>query len=115
MDESTYARELAPLAGYYPAVKLGPPWWFNDHLNGFKRFFEQAVDGCGLYNTAGFNDDTRALLSIPVRHYLWRAASANWLAGLVVRHIVDEENAMVMMAALACGLAASAYNLENYL
>jgi glucuronate isomerase len=115
MDESTYARELAPLASYYPAVKLGPPWWFNDNLNGIQRFFEQAIDSGGLYNTAGFNDDTRALLSIPARHDLWRRASANWLAGLLVRRIIDENTAYEMIKALACGLAVKAYRLEKYL
>ena len=114
MDETTYARELAPLASYYPAVKLGPPWWFNDNLNGMKRFFEQAIDSGGLYNTVGFNDDTRAFLSIPARHDLWRRASANWLAGLVLRSIVNEATAYEMMKALACGLAAKAYGLEEY-
>lgn len=114
MDETTYARELAPLASYYPAVKLGPPWWFNDNLNGMKRFFEQAIDSGGLYNTVGFNDDTRAFLSIPARHDLWRRASADWLAGLVLRSIVNEATAYEMMKALACGLAAKAYGLEEY-
>lgn len=114
LDESTYARELGPLASYYPAVKLGPPWWFNDNLNGIQRYFEQAIDSGGLYNTVGFNDDTRALLSIPARHDLWRRASASWLAGLLVRHIVDEKTAYEMMEALACGLAVKAYRLEDY-
>jgi len=114
LDETTYARELAPLASYYPAVKLGPPWWFHDNLNGMQRFFEQAIDSGGLYNTVGFNDDTRAFLSIPARHDVWRRASANWLAGLVVRCIVDEDSAHQMMKALACGLAFKAYHQEQY-
>lgn len=114
LDETTYARELAPLASYYPAVKLGPPWWFHDALNGMKRFFDQAIDSGGLYNTVGFNDDTRAFLSIPARHDVWRRASANWLAGLVVRQIVDMDSARAMMKALACGLALKAYGLEEY-
>lgn len=114
LDESTYARELAPLASYYPSVKLGPPWWFHDNLNGMQRFFEQAIDSGGLYATVGFNDDTRAFLSIPSRHDVWRRASANWLANLIVRHIVEEESAFEMMKALACGLAFRAYNLEQY-
>jgi glucuronate isomerase len=114
LDESTYARELAPLASYYPAVKLGPPWWFNDNLNGMQRFFDQAIDSGGLYNTVGFNDDTRAFLSIPARHDLWRRASANWLAGLLIRQVIDEETAHQMMKALSCGLALKAYRLEDY-
>jgi glucuronate isomerase len=114
LDETTYARELAPLASYYPSIKLGPPWWFHDNLNGMQRFFEQAIDSGGLYSTAGFNDDTRAFLSIPARHDVWRRASANWLSNLVVRHVVDEESAHEMMKALACGLAIKAYKLEQY-
>lgn len=114
LDETTYARELAPLASYYPSVKLGPPWWFHDNLNGMQRFFEQAFDSGGLYSTVGFNDDTRAFLSIPARHDVWRRASANWLAKLVVRNIVDEESANEMMKSLACGLAFKAYNLEQF-
>ncbi|HBF41788.1 MAG TPA: glucuronate isomerase, partial [Anaerolineaceae bacterium] len=114
LDETAYARELAPLASYYPAVKLGPPWWFHDHLNGMKRFFDQAIDSGGIYNTVGFNDDTRAFLSIPARHDVWRRASANWLSQLVARQIVNKETAHQMMKALACGLALKAYELEKY-
>jgi glucuronate isomerase len=112
LDETTYARELAPLAGHYPAVKLGPPWWFHDSFNGMRRYFDQVMETAGLYNTAGFNDDTRAYPSIPARHDLWRRASADWLAGLVVRHIVDEEDAHDMARELAYGLAKRAYKLD---
>ena len=111
LDETTYARELAPLAGHYPAVKLGPPWWFHDSLNGIRRYFDQVMETAGLYNTAGFNDDTRAYLSIPARHDVWRRASADWVAGLLVRGIVDEADAQEMMRALAYDLAKQAYNL----
>ncbi|HPD40620.1 MAG TPA: glucuronate isomerase [Anaerolineae bacterium] len=111
LDESTYTRELAPLAGAYPCIKLGPPWWFNDSLNGMRRFFDQVMETAGLYNTAGFNDDTRAFLSIPARHDVWRRASANWLAGLQVRGIIDREEAESMAADLAVGLAKKAYRL----
>ena len=96
LDESTYARELAPLAGHYPALKLGPPWWFHDSLNGIRRFFDLVLETVGLYNTVGFNDDTRAFPSIPARHDLWRCACANWLAGLVVRDIVNMKDALEM-------------------
>jgi glucuronate isomerase len=109
LDESTYSRELAPLAGHYPAMKLGPPWWFHDSLNGMRRYFDRVMETAGLYNTVGFNDDTRAFLSIPARHDLWRRASANWVAGLVVRGIVDEEDAREMMLDLAYRLAKRAY------
>ena len=90
MDESTYARELAPLAGHYPALKLGPPWWFHDNLNGMARYFDQIMETAGVHNTAGFNDDTRAFVSIPARHDVWRRASADWLAGLVLRGLIDQ-------------------------
>lgn len=111
LDETSYARELAPLAGVYPALKLGPPWWFHDSLNGMARFFDQAMETAGIYNTAGFNDDTRAFCSIPARHDVWRRAAANWVAGLVVRHIIDQADAQEMMRELAVGLAKRAYKL----
>lgn len=111
LDETTYSRELATLAGHYPALKLGPPWWFFDSLNGMARFFDQVMETAGLYNTAGFNDDTRAFCSIPARHDVWRRASANWVAGLVARHILNIADARDMMQALAIGLAKQAYRL----
>jgi glucuronate isomerase len=112
LDETCYARELAPLAGHYPAVKLGPPWWFFDSLNGIQRYLEQVVEIAGIYNTVGFNDDTRAYLSIPARHNLWRRACVNWLAHLVIRKIVDIENAEEIAYELAYNLAKRAYRLE---
>jgi glucuronate isomerase len=111
LDETTYARELATLAGHYPVLKLGPPWWFHDSLNGMARYFDQVMETAGIYNTAGFNDDTRAFCSIPTRHDVWRRASANWLAGLVVRHIVDMDDATEMIQELAVKLARRAYKL----
>ncbi len=111
LDESTYARELAPLAGHYPAVKLGPPWWFHDSINGMRRYFDQVMETAGLHNTAGFNDDTRAFPSIPARHDLWRRVSADWIAGLVVRGIVDLEDAHEMVLDMAYRLAKRAYKL----
>ncbi|MFT3895407.1 MAG: glucuronate isomerase [Anaerolineales bacterium] len=113
LDETTYSRELATLAGHYPALKLGPPWWFHDSLNGMARYFDQVMETAGIYNTAGFNDDTRAFCSIPARHDVWRRASANWLAGLVVRHVVDMEDASEMMQELAVDLTKRAYKLES--
>lgn len=112
LDESTYTRELAPLAGHYPALKLGPPWWFNDSLNGITRYLEMVMESAGLYKTAGFNDDTRGFCSIPARHDLWRRLCANWLADLLARHIIDEEDAYQMMAELSLGLARRAYKFE---
>ncbi len=112
LDESTYARELAPLVGHYPALKLGPPWWFHDSLHGMQRYFNQVMETAGIYNTAGFNDDTRAYPSIPARHDVWRRASADWVASLVVRHMVDDEDAQAMMRALVYDLAKQAYRLD---
>ncbi len=111
VDETTCSRELAPLAGHYPAVKLGPPWWFFDSLNGMTRYYDSVMETAGLYNTVGFNDDTRAFCSIPARHDLWRRASANWLAGLEVRGLVEVDEAEEMMHAMAYGLAKKAYQL----
>ena len=111
LDESTYTRELAPLAGAYPSVKLGPPWWFNDSWNGMRRYFDQVIETAGLYNTSGFNDDTRAFLSIPARHDVWRRASANWLAGQYVRGLIEIDEAEQMIVDLAVGLVKKAYRL----
>jgi glucuronate isomerase len=111
LDESTYSRELAPLAGFYPVLRLGPPWWFYDSLNGMRRFLDSVIETAGLYNTVGFNDDTRAFASIPARHDLWRRVSADWLAGLLVRGIIDEEDAAEMIVDMAYGLAKRAYKL----
>jgi glucuronate isomerase len=111
LDETTYSRELAPLAGHYPAVKLGPPWWFYDSLEGMTRYRQLVVETAGLYNTAGFNDDTRAYPSIPARHDLWRRVEANWIAGMVVRGIVDLAEAEEMIYASAYELAKKAYKL----
>lgn len=112
LDETTYARELAPLAGHYPAVRLGPPWWFFDSWNGLRRYFDAVMETAGLYNTAGFNDDTRAYPSIPARHDLWRRAACNWIAGLVVRGIVDMVDAEEMAHDAAYGLAKRAYKFD---
>ncbi|MBS1787225.1 MAG: glucuronate isomerase [Acidobacteria bacterium] len=112
LDETTYSRELAPLAGHYPALKLGPPWWFHDSLNGMRRFRDLAMETAGLYNTAGFNDDTRAFPSIPARHDLARRVDANWIAGLVVRGIIDEAAADEMIHDAAYRLAKRAYKFD---
>ena len=111
LDESTYSRELAPIAGHYPAVRLGPPWWFHDSIEGMKRYREQVTETAGIYNTAGFNDDTRAFCSIPARHDLSRRVDANFLAGLVARHRIDMDDARVIARALAYDLAKETYRL----
>jgi glucuronate isomerase len=109
LDEATYSRELAPLAGHYPALRLGPPCWFHDSIEGMLRYRQRTTETAGIYNTAGFNDDTRAFCSIPARHDLARRVDANWLARLVARHIVNLQDAREMARALAYDLARDAY------
>lgn len=113
LDESTYARELAPLAGHYPSVRLGPPWWFHDSIEGMTRFRQQTTETASIYNTAGFNDDTRAFCSIPARHDLSRRVDANFLAGLVARHVIDMSDARRMAHALAYDLVRETYRLAG--
>lgn len=113
LDESAYSRELAPLAGHYPAMKLGPPWWFHDSINGIARYYNQVMETAGLFNTVGFNDDTRAFPSIPARHDVWRRISADWIAGLVVRGIVDLTDAREMILDTTYRLAKRAYKFTT--
>ena len=111
LDETTYSRELAPLAGHYPCLKLGPPWWFHDSPEGMMRFREQATETAGFYNTAGFNDDTRAFLSIPARHDVARRIDCAFLAKQVTEHRLDEDEAFEVAHALTYGLVKKAYRL----
>ena len=111
LDESTYGRELAPLAGHYPCLRLGPPWWFYDSPEGMRRFRELTTETAGFYNTVGFNDDTRAFLSIPARHDVARRVDCAYLARLVAEHQLDEDEAADVAHALAYGLARKAYRL----
>lgn len=111
LDETSYARELAPLAGHYPAMKLGPAWWFNDSPEGMRRFREATTETAGFANTVGFNDDTRAFLSIPARHDVARRMDCAWLAQLVVEHRMEEWEAAELAADLAFHLAKAAYKL----
>jgi glucuronate isomerase len=113
LDETTYSRELAPLAGLYPAMKLGPPWWFHDSIEGMRRYRSMVMETAGLYNTVGFNDDTRAFVSIPARHDLARRMDAEYLAGLVARHIIGQDDALKMVYQLANGLVRKAYKLDK--
>jgi len=113
LDESTYTRELAPLAGHYPALKLGPAWWFHDSINGMTRYREWVMETTGLYNTVGFTDDTRSFPTISARHDLSRRVDANWLAGLVVRGVVDRDDAHEMIHDLAYRLAKGAYRFND--
>jgi len=111
LDESAYARELAPLAGAYPSLKLGPPWWFHDSPEGMMRFRQMATETAGFYNTAGFNDDTRAFCSIPARHDVARRVDCAFLATLVGTGRLDFDEAEELAPELAYGLAKRAYKL----
>jgi len=111
LDESTYSRELAPLAGHYPALKLGPPWWFFDSPEGMRYYRERVTETAGFYNTVGFNDDTRAFLSIPARHDVARRVDCAFLARLVAEHRLGEEDAAELSVDLAYNLAKKAYRL----
>jgi glucuronate isomerase len=111
LDETSYARELAPLAGHYPVLKLGPPWWFHDSPEGMLRFREQATETAGFYNTVGFNDDTRAFMSIPARHDVARRIDCRFLATLVVEHRIGEDEAFELAPGLAHDFAKAAYKL----
>ena len=111
LDESTFSRELAPLAGHYPCLRLGPPWWFHDSPEGMMRFRELATETAGFYNTVGFNDDTRAFLSIPARHDVARRIDCAFLARLVAEHQLDEDEAFAVAHDLTYGLVKKAYRL----
>ncbi len=111
LDETAYSRELAPLAGHYPCLRLGPPWWFHDSPEGMMRFREQATETAGFYNTVGFNDDTRAFLSIPARHDVARRTDAAFLARLVAEHRLDEKEAVDLAHELTVRLVRKAYKL----
>jgi len=111
LDETTYSRELAPLAGHYPALRLGPSWWFHDSPEGMMRFRQQATETAGFYNTVGFNDDTRAFLSIPARHDVARRIDCAFLGRLVAEHRLEEEEAFEVAHALTYDLVKKAYHL----
>jgi glucuronate isomerase len=111
LDETTYSRELAPLAGHYPCLRLGPAWWFHDSPEGMMRYREQTTETAGFYNTVGFNDDTRAFLSIPARHDVARRIDCAFLARLVAEHRLGEDEAFEVAHELAYGLVKRAYRL----
>lgn len=111
LDETTYGRELAPLAGAYPTIKLGPAWWFFDSPSGMLRYRELVTETAGFYNTVGFNDDTRALPSIAARHDVARRVDCVFLSGLVARHLMSEDEAREVAIDLAYTLAKKSYNL----
>ncbi|HEX7003592.1 MAG TPA: glucuronate isomerase [Trueperaceae bacterium] len=113
LDESAYGRELAPLAGHYPCLRLGAPWWFFDSVKGMERYLDAVIETAGIYNLAGFNDDTRAFASIPARHDVWRRVTCNWLAGEVTRGLMDEADAAEAAVDLAYGQARRTYRLAE--
>ena len=112
LDETAYGRELAPLAGVYPCLKLGPPWWFFDSPDGMKRFRELTTETAGFYNTVGFNDDTRAFPSIPARHDMARRMDCTFLAERVADHRLREEEAFEIARDLAYELPRRAYRFD---
>ncbi len=111
LDEATYARELAPLAGHYPALRLGAPWWFFDSVLGMDRYLDRVTETAGIYNLAGFNDDTRAFPSIPTRHDVWRRTACDWLARTIERGLIDAEDGPEMARWLAYDAAKAAYRV----
>ncbi|WP_298915472.1 glucuronate isomerase [uncultured Roseobacter sp.] len=113
LDETTYARELAPMAGHWPCLRIGPPWWFHDSSAGIARYFDQVVETAGYFNLAGFNDDTRAFLSIPARHDLWRRGVAQHLSEQVSKGVFDLADARMLAPLLATDLARDSYRLSR--
>ncbi|MEM9579733.1 MAG: glucuronate isomerase [Pseudomonadota bacterium] len=112
LDETTYARELAPMAGHWPCLRIGPPWWFHDSPAGIARYFDQVVETAGYHNLAGFNDDTRAFLSIPARHDLWRRGVALHLSQQIERGYFGRSDADYLAQLLSVDLARAAYRLD---
>jgi glucuronate isomerase len=113
LDETTYARELAPMAGHWPCLRIGPPWWFHDSPAGIARYFDQVVETAGYHNLAGFNDDTRAFLSIPARHDVWRQGVAVHLSDQVSKGYFGPHDATELAQLLATDLARDAYRLRR--
>jgi len=111
LDETTYSRELAPMAGYWPSLLIGPPWWFHDSPQGIRRYLDAVVETAGFYNLAGFNDDTRALLSIPARHDVWRREICRFLANLVAEHRLSKSTATQIATHLSYQAAKDAYSV----
>ncbi len=112
LDESTYSRELATLAGHYPCLKIGPAWWFYDSVAGMRRYKQSIIETAGFYNTAGFNDDTRAFLSIPARHDMSRRIDCGFLAKLVCEHQISELEASELAHTLTMDLVKQCYRLK---
>ena len=113
LDETTYSRELAPMAGHWPCLKIGPPWWFHDSTNGIRRYLDRVVESAGYFNLAGFNDDTRAFLSIPARHDTWRRGVVAHLADQIERGKLRQTDAKMIAQQLCRDLALTAYRAKQ--
>jgi glucuronate isomerase len=112
LDETNYGRELAPLAGHYPVLKIGPAWWFFDSPDGMRRYREFTTETAGFYNTVGFNDDARSFLSIPARHEVARRIDCGYLASLVAEHRIGMDDALEVATDLAYNLPKKSYRLD---
>jgi glucuronate isomerase len=97
IDETVFSREIAPLAGFYPSVFAGVPWWFIDAPEAIRRYRGAITESAGFAKTSGFIDDTRAMCSIPARHDMSRRLDAGFVAQLVAEHRLDEEEALEVM------------------
>ena len=111
VDETTFSREIAPLAGFYPAVYAGAPWWFLDAPAAIRRYREAVTETIGFTRTSGFIDDTRAFCSIPARHDMSRRVDAGYLASLVARHQLTEDDALGVARALVDTIPRTTFRL----
>jgi glucuronate isomerase len=110
-DEAVWSRELAPLAGFYPSVYVGVPWWFLDAPDAIRRFRAAVTEIAGFSRTSGFVDDTRAFCSIPARHDMARRVDAGFLARLVSEHRLDEDEAAETAVDLVSGRPTTVFKL----
>ena len=113
LDETTWGRELAPLAGFYPSLYVGAPWWFLDAPSAIRRFRSVVTEVIGLSRTSGFVDDTRAFCSIPARHDMARRLEAGFLADLVADHRLERTEALALAADLVVGQATRVFKLAD--
>ena len=111
MDETVYSREVGPLAGFYPSVYVGPPWWFIDAPDAIMRWRSSVTEYGTFYKTTGFVDDTRAFMSIPARHDLARRVDSSYLANLVVQHRLEIDEAEELANAFVVDLPKKAFNI----
>jgi len=113
-DETSFSQQIAPLAGFYPSVYVGAPWWFIDTPAAIGRFRAAATDSAGFGKTSGFIDDTRAYCSIPARHDMSRRLDAGFLAGLVATHQLGEDEAHQIAGDLAGRIPINTFRLDRY-